>query len=983
MLLPRFFLKRIFTKLSYFRLPGVSCCCLISLPTLFVGSSSNLAYVQLVAVAGTNETTIPGSPVPSHPGKLTVGEANLVPSFSLSHTMPANQALPGRKVSQPPPSQKNRFLPPSLKSSQVQLPGLKSSAAQPPSLKSSSAQPPSFKSSPLQPLGLKSFSARPPGLRSSPGQLSGLRSNLRAQRGPKSDFASLGFESTTINDSTVARHREADTGQFATGTTGKSSRNHNRGSPFELGLPTCRGKGRCKTSGCNFVYMNRYKPAVCPKCGRNLRFSYHSTDSSQALSPEQSQLQCRSTLRLLRHTLQLPEAEADFASALARLASLPDLSFSSGIEADNLPSEQNGKDCSDSKLRFLPPQQACGLCGARLCDVPREVMNWDGECWLLTGCYLRKVSISTMRCQNSTCLALHTYQDIDNGLFNVGNRLIAGVDLLLRLRRGVKDGENPRVLASDLLLTTQELTGAKLTAQKREHLAETLTNGYWAFECLTVRDYNDMVCGVCGIAPKVEIGKRNPSCCLSLQSVEFTWPDNNSSIEFSSSEVNPEDFWHTMESVAIEQAFFPTSIAVTHFDAPIVAPFLPPLARAPMSIRAERDNEKLGIHSSPGGDEGDCETLLRSLQSGKLKVEDLRSYSWECLAQLCSFCDLPASTELSHEQLGNALRVLQKNSWTQESPGPGCTGGRMYKTCPHQVVTASKFLLGSETAKDHVDLLLASRHWPPVYISDIAGAAAKVTSMHFPLLAARLWGQRQGCLGDPTGTPPVLPMSIPELAENIYGEDEIEEPGEVREPDKHPITHSTTRYLLSPSSQNPLRSLQSCAELNAYATAVSENLAARHTAVDFDSPSHYFLFGRLVDFITSKEVVNVQISSVVANCQPGQVVIRDGLFRIAVAQIEPEAQPGDLNSDTRDVERAIVLSAEESGETSLMFRQTEDVDSREILITTEDGEQGFLTVVVAAGVAASNGDEFVDGNRCGTAAVALGFTPDGGSPFHL
>uniref|UniRef100_UPI00359000D5 HMG domain-containing protein 3 isoform X2 n=1 Tax=Myxine glutinosa TaxID=7769 RepID=UPI00359000D5 len=964
-------------------LPAITTNASPSLQPHSLGSSSNLAYVQLVAVSGTSETTVPGSPVHSHPGKLTVGEANLVPSVSLSHPTPAYQALAGRKPSQPPPCQKNQLLPPSLKSSQVQLPGLKYSAAQPPSLKSSPAQPPSFKSTPAQPLGLKSCSAQPLGLGSSPGQLTGLQSKLRAQPGSKNDLASLGFESATINDSTVTSHQEADSRQFATGTTGKSSRNHNRGSPFELGLPTCRGKGRCKTSGCNFVYMNRYKPAVCPKCGCSLRFSCHSADSSRALSPEQSQLQCRSTLRLLRHTLQLPEAEADFAPALARLASLPDLNFSSGIEADSLPSEQNGKDCSDSKLRFLPLQQACGLCGTSLCDIPREVMNWDGECWLFTVCCLKKVSISTMRCQNSTCLALHTYQDIDNGLFNVGNRLIVGVDLLLRLRQGVKDGENPRVLATDLLLTSQELTGANLTAQKREHLAETMTNGYWAFECLTVRDYNDMVCGVCGIAPKVEIGKRNPSCCLSLQSVEFTWPDNNSSIEFGSSEVNPEDFWHTMESVAIEQAFFPTSIAVTHFDAPIVAPFLPPLARAPMSVRAERHNEKLGIHSSPGEDEGDCATLLRSLQSGKLKVEDLRSYSWECLAKLCSFCDLPASAELSHEQLGNALRILQKNSWAQESPGPGCTGGRMYKTCPHQVVTASKFLLGSETAKDHVDLLLASRHWPPVYISDIAGAAAQVTSIHFPLLAARLWGQRQGCLGDPTGTPPVLPMSIPELAENIYGEDEMEEPGEVQEPDKHPITHSTTRYLLSPSSQNPLRSLQSCSELSTYTTAVSENLAARHTAVDFYSPCHYFLFGRLLDFITSKEVVNIQISSVVANCQPGQVVIRDGLFRIAVAQIEPEVQPGDLNSDTRDMERAIVLSAEESGETSLMFRQTEDADSREILITTEDGGQGLLTVVVAAGVAASNGEEFVDGNKCGTATVALGFTPDGGSSFHL
>lgn len=59
-----------------------------------------------------------------------------------------------------------------------------------------------------------------------------------------------------------------------------------------------------------------------------------------------------------------------------------------------------------------------------------------------------------------------------------------------------------------------------LSTEEVNQLEELLCNGYWAFECLTVRDYNDMICGVCGIAPKVEIAQRNVESVLSLKNIE-------------------------------------------------------------------------------------------------------------------------------------------------------------------------------------------------------------------------------------------------------------------------------------------------------------------------------------------------------------------------------------------------------------------------------------------------------------------------------
>lgn len=59
-----------------------------------------------------------------------------------------------------------------------------------------------------------------------------------------------------------------------------------------------------------------------------------------------------------------------------------------------------------------------------------------------------------------------------------------------------------------------------LSTEEVNQVEELLCNGYWAFECLTVRDYNDMICGVCGIAPKVEIAQRNAESVLSLKNIE-------------------------------------------------------------------------------------------------------------------------------------------------------------------------------------------------------------------------------------------------------------------------------------------------------------------------------------------------------------------------------------------------------------------------------------------------------------------------------
>lgn len=65
---------------------------------------------------------------------------------------------------------------------------------------------------------------------------------------------------------------------------------------------------------------------------------------------------------------------------------------------------------------------------------------------------------------------------------------------------------------------------------------------------------------------------------------------------------------------------------------------------------------------------------------------------------------------------------------------------------------------------------------------------------------------------------------------------------------------------------------------------------ARQQPVVFNNTAYYYLFNRLVDFLSSRDIVNDQINDVVKACQPGEVVIRDALYRLGVAQINTERE---------------------------------------------------------------------------------------------
>lgn len=141
----------------------------------------------------------------------------------------------------------------------------------------------------------------------------------------------------------------------------------------------------------------------------------------------------------------------------------------------------------------------------------------------------------------------------------------------------------------------------------------------------------------------------------------------------------------------------------------------------------------------------------------------------------------------------------------------------------------------------------------------------------------------------------------------------------------HPITKSPSCWLVHPpGSAGPdlpaeHHSMSLCQELEPYVGLIAEakegeevegertkgeagktegdsadgcpsvDHVRRQPAV-FNNPAYYYLYNRLVDFLTSRDIVCQQINQVVQACQSGEVVIRDALCRLGVAQIKTERE---------------------------------------------------------------------------------------------
>ncbi|XP_023814988.1 HMG domain-containing protein 3 isoform X2 [Oryzias latipes] len=687
-------------------------------------------------------------------------------------------------------------------------------------------------------------------------------------------------------------------------------------SSFDLGLSTARGRGRCRNPACDYMYKNRHKPAKCPKCDCELtqkkskaKKSETLLDPYKPLTPGQIEIQRQNTVQLLRTSLQIPESDSDLQETLSLIEELNDLKVI-------LLERGNGEDGTDTKtlLESGWPQMYesaathCGLCNYPLFKGGKRTIAESEDCWLLTDKLLQAVTLHVKVCLNPQCLALHSFTDLHPGLFNVGNRLLVSINLFLKIRNSLKQGQSPSQAAATALDHNPNHTIHNLCLEDSSQIQELLLSGYWAFESLTVRDYNDMICGVCGVAPKIEISQRDTSNVLELKSVEFTWPTF-----LAPDEVLVDDFWLTMESEAIEQAAFPADIPITRVDASIIAPFIPPLMRNLTVINTEKD-KLLSQTEQPSGDPS---VLVRLIHDGLLRLDKIEDHNEDELRGILERCGISVSPGCTKKELLASLVNFYTRVYSglpsAAQPSSHLTAGKLSKVCPHKVVSSSKYLVRGETARDHVDLLLSSRFWPPVYVCDCAHEVALCTDLQYPNMATQMWGRNQGSFCDPFEKPECV--SCEELQEQTYHTDLSLS---LESQQTHPITKSSSCWTVHPppGANQKLppaehHSMALCRQLEPYIHAVSEAVTAKveenataekdkPNQILFNNPAYYYLYNRLVDYLSSKDIVSQQITHVLKACQPGEVVIRDSLYRLGVAQINTKEEVKGMEGQTEE-----------------------------------------------------------------------------------
>lgn len=124
---------------------------------------------------------------------------------------------------------------------------------------------------------------------------------------------------------------------------------------------------------------------------------------------------------------------------------------------------------------------------------------------------LLSVEVKVKICKKADCQAMHQPQVYDLGLFNAGDKVLIALDIFLEWRELFKKGVPLSTLIecklNSLLLTVPE---DRVPNQNSiDYLADVLYNAFYCFEALTLRNLDDVVCGLCGTVGMVYFGDGN------------------------------------------------------------------------------------------------------------------------------------------------------------------------------------------------------------------------------------------------------------------------------------------------------------------------------------------------------------------------------------------------------------------------------------------------------------------------------------------
>ncbi|CAB4037591.1 Hypothetical predicted protein, partial [Paramuricea clavata] len=162
---------------------------------------------------------------------------------------------------------------------------------------------------------------------------------------------------------------------------------------------------------------------------------------------------------------------------------------------------------------FESDLENCQQCGSKLGDSRiHPGQSRANTCYLLTELNpFKEVDIMVKICSSRACSAMHQASAEKLGLFNISDKVLVSLDILLEFRVFFKKGHPiGNVIRAKLLTPKAKCKESSVPSDgEMMYIEDLLYNGYYSFEMSTERNLDDVVCGICGVCPEICLGDGN------------------------------------------------------------------------------------------------------------------------------------------------------------------------------------------------------------------------------------------------------------------------------------------------------------------------------------------------------------------------------------------------------------------------------------------------------------------------------------------
>lgn len=203
-----------------------------------------------------------------------------------------------------------------------------------------------------------------------------------------------------------------------------------------------------------------------------------------------------------------------------------------------------------------------------------------------------------------------------------------------------------------------------------------------------------------------------------------------------------DDFWEKVELSMILRGF--SNRTAPAFDVnPNLLSWSPFIRRHTRKGSLQLNTEHRKVDRSTGELEGDC----REISEERL-LELLHNSTYKEVQKFAQ----SIGTKPKRSKLDVIMQIKQAISKDEEKFKKafnkiwGRSGGWVSGTCPHGVIYTLKFVLGAESPRDYIDLILSMAHQPNIVVSDMANMLVA----HGNKRNREMFSPHNGMVADPT-----------------------------------------------------------------------------------------------------------------------------------------------------------------------------------------------------------------------------------------